>query len=100
MKKLIIIVMLGTIILTGCGNIDLGTVHWTDKTQQQAQLDRLECTHNAELAASSGGHQVGNFFLGLTIVGAPLAHVNDTQTERDVYSKCMTEKGYEYTVPQ
>jgi hypothetical protein len=61
-----------------CGTYNLGNVRpQANKTADQQQLDMLTCKDQASLAVNSAGHQTADFFLGLTVVGAPVAYAND-----------------------
>jgi hypothetical protein len=66
----------------------------------QRQIDILSCKDQAQLAIGTAGHQVGDFLLGLTIVGTPIAYESDKQTERDVFARCMHERGYNVVPPK
>lgn len=84
------------ILCTACGTFNLGNVHpQISKTHDQQQLDTLTCKDRAHLEASSGGRQAGAFLLGMTIVGAPLAFELDKAKQREVFTTCMHERGYD-----
>jgi hypothetical protein len=70
-----------------------------DKTPEQKELDTLACKDKAHLAASGTGQQVGAFFLGMTIVGLPVAYALDRSTQQRVFQECMASRGYTVTPP-
>ena len=70
-----------------------------DKTPEQKELDTLSCKDKAHLAASGTGQQVGAFFLGMTIVGLPVAYALDRSTQQRVFQECMANRGYTVTPP-
>jgi hypothetical protein len=84
----------------GCGAFTLGNVRpQTGKSSEQQQLDTLTCKDQASLAANSAGRQTGDFLLGLTIVGAPVAYEMDKAKQRQVFADCMQARGYVVTLP-
>src|SRR3984957_3580401 len=86
--------------LAACGTFNLGNVHpQTNKTADQQQLDTLTCKDQATLAVSSAGRQTGDFLLGLTIVGTPVAYELDKAKQRQVFADCMQARGYSVTPP-
>lgn len=88
--------LITTAVLTGCGTFQLasGVYPLTQKTQEQQQLDNLNCKDQAKLAANTTERQTGAFLLGLTIVGAPVAFELEKAKQREVYKSCMEGKGY------
>ena len=101
MKKSVISIAVVTGLLTGCGTFNLGYVQpQAGRTSEQQQLDTLTCKDTARLAAESGDRQVGNFLLGMTIVGAPIAYELDKSKKREVFKECMQGKGYSITSDQ
>jgi hypothetical protein len=86
--------------VAACGTFNLGNVHpQANKTADQQQLDMLTCKDQASLAVNSAGHQTADFFLGLTVVGAPVAYANDKARARAVFADCMQARGYVVTLP-
>jgi hypothetical protein len=86
--------------ITGCGTFTLGNVRpQAGKSAEQQQLDTLTCKDQANLAANSAGRQTGDFLLGLTIVGAPVAYEMDKAKQRQVFADCMHARGYVVTLP-
>jgi hypothetical protein len=86
--------------IAGCGTFTLGNVRpQTGKSPEQQQLDTLTCKDQANLAANSAGRQTGDFLLGLTIVGAPVAYEMDKAKQRQVFADCMKARGYVVTSP-
>jgi hypothetical protein len=84
--------------VSACGTFKLGIVHpQAGKTADQQQLDTLTCKDQAELAVNTAGHQTGDFLMGLTIVGAPVAYELDKKKERQVFADCMKARGYVVT---
>ena len=81
--------------LCGCATFNLGTVKpQADRTADQQQLDTLTCKDQAHLAAEAPGEQTREFLLGFTLIGYPLAIMDDRNTQRQAFTACMTEKGY------
>ena len=87
--------------ITGCGTFQLssGVIPLTRKTQEQLQLDDLQCKDQAKLAANTTGRQTGAFLLGMTIVGVPVAFEMEKAKQREVYKSCMEAKGYSILPP-
>jgi hypothetical protein len=84
--------------VAACGTFNLGNVRpQTGKTAEQQQLDTLTCKDQANLAANSAGRQTGDFLLGLTIVGVPVAYEMDKAKQRQVFADCMQARGYVVT---
>jgi hypothetical protein len=89
-----------SLLTTACGTFNLGNVHpQSNKTADQQQLDTLSCKDQATLAVSSAGRQTGDFLLGLTIVGTPVAYELDKAKQRQVFADCMQARGYSVTPP-
>ncbi len=87
-------------LLASCGTFPLGNVQpQSGRSADQQQSDTLYCKDQAQLAANSAGRQTGDFLLGLTIVGAPVAYELDKTKEREVFASCMQEKGYTVIPP-
>jgi hypothetical protein len=77
MRRTILIVLLACGV-TACGTFNLGNVRpQAGKTSEQQQLDTLTCKAQASLAVNSAGRETGDFLLGMTIVGAPVAYEMD-----------------------
>jgi hypothetical protein len=86
--------------VAACGTYNLGNVRpQPNRTADQQQLDTLTCKDQASLAVNSAGHQTADFFLGLTVVGAPVAYANDKARARAVFADCMQARGYVVTSP-
>jgi hypothetical protein len=87
--------------LTGCGTFQLasGVIPLTSKTQEQQQLDNLQCKDQAKLEANTTARQTGAFLLGMTIVGAPVAFEIEKAKQREVFKSCMEAKGYRILPP-
>lgn len=86
-------------VVTGC-TFPLGIVQpQAGKTKDQQELDTLFCKDKAHLAASGTGQQVGAFFLGMTLVGIPVAYALDRSTQRRVFEECMAGRGYKVIPP-
>jgi hypothetical protein len=99
MRRTTLLVLLACSI-AGCGTFTLGNVRpQTGKSSEQQQLDTLTCKDQASLAANSAGRQTGDFLLGLTIVGAPVAYEMDKAKQRQVFADCMQARGYVVTLP-
>jgi hypothetical protein len=98
MQKAIVLALLFACGLTACGTFNLGNVRpQVGKTAEQQQLDTLTCKDQANLAVNSTGRQTGDFLLGMTIVGAPVAYEMDKAKERQVFADCMNARGYVVT---
>jgi hypothetical protein len=98
MKKSIIAL---SILLAGCGSFQLGTSYPAQgQTRAQLEQDILVCKDRASTEANTTGRQVGAFLAGLTIVGAPVAIADDRRKQREVFSACMTERGYRVEPPR
>jgi hypothetical protein len=86
--------------VTACGTFNLGNVRpQVGRTAEQQQLDTLTCKDQANLAVNSTGRQTGDFLLGMTIVGAPVAYEMDKAKQRQVFADCMHARGYVVTAP-
>jgi hypothetical protein len=97
MHKNAVLVVL-TCAVTACGTYTLGNVRpQVGKTAEQQQLDTLTCKDQANLAANTAGRQTGDFLLGLTIIGTPVAIEREKAKEREVFADCMTARGYVVT---
>jgi hypothetical protein len=84
--------------LSGC-TFDLGTATAPAGTNNlQMQTDVLECKDKARLEQANTGKQVGEFFLGMTIIGLPGAYAIDRSVARSTYAECMNIKGYTVTL--
>jgi hypothetical protein len=94
-------IVVATAALAGCGTFQLasGVFPLSPKTQEQQQLDNLNCKDQAKLAANTTERQTGAFLLGLTIVGAPVAFELEKAKQREVYKSCMEGKGYRVLPP-
>jgi hypothetical protein len=69
----------------------------TGRTADQQQLDTLTCKDQAKMAVESGGQYAKEFLLGFTVVGYPAAIASDKAKQREVFTDCMTAKGYAVT---
>jgi hypothetical protein len=97
MKTLVVVAAL---LCVSCGTFQLGNVHVpADRTKDQAQLDILTCKDQAHLETDKAENQVKDFLLGLTIIGAPVAYEKDKATQREVFAKCMGDRGYRVDPP-
>jgi hypothetical protein len=83
------------VLLAGCGSFVLGHVQRPiSMTAEQQQLDTLLCKDRAKNEANTDARVAGSFLAGLTIVGAPVAIAAEREKQREVFAKCMTDKGY------
>lgn len=82
--------------VAACGTFPLSkdTYAPAGKTKDQHQLDILVCQDQAKLAVSTAGRQAGNFLLGMTLIGTPVAYELDKAKQREVFAQCMTARGY------
>jgi ribosomal protein L32 len=89
-----------TVLCSACGTVKLADtiVPHDTKTSDQQQIDILTCKDQAKLAVSSAGRQTGDFFLGLSVVGIPLAIAMDNAKQREVFASCMATHGYTTTL--
>lgn len=82
------------LLLSGC-TYHLGYVQpQAGKSVDDQQLATLVCKDKALLVTSETGYQAGQFLMGLTIIGTPIAKAMERQTQRDSFTECMTAKGY------
>lgn len=99
MKRLAIIST--SILLTGCGTFQLGTVYsLKGQSVQQRETDMLVCKDNAKNEANTTARVAGSFVAGLTIIGAPIAIEEEKRKTREVFTDCMEKRGYRVTAPQ
>jgi hypothetical protein len=99
-NKKTLLALLLTCGVAACGTYNLGNVRpQPNRTADQQQLDTLTCKDQASLAVNSVGHQTADFFLGLTVIGAPVAYANDKARARAVFADCMQARGYLVTLP-
>ena len=86
-------------LLTGCGTFQLasGIYPPPGKSSDQQQTDILVCKDQAKNEANTAGRQAGAFLLGMTLVGAPVAYELEKSKQREVFSECMTARGYRIT---
>ena len=98
MKRLVVVAAL---VCAACGTFQLASnVHAPPgRTKDQMQLDILTCKDQARLETDKAENQVKDFLLGLTIIGAPIAYEKDKATQRDVFAKCMADRGYRVDPP-
>lgn len=84
------------LVVAACGTFPLSgnTYGPPGKTQDQHQMDILVCKDQAKLAANTTGRQTGAFLLGMTIIGAPVAFELEKAKQREVFTECMTARGY------
>ncbi len=82
----ILLLLFAILFLCACGTFQLGKVQpQYGKSRDQQQNDMLYCKDQAKMAANSADRQVGNFLLGMTIIGTPLAYeLEKTKTARGV----------------
>ena len=92
-KKIVIFLPL---FLVACGTFQLagGISPPHGKTADQQQNDVLFCKDQAHNEAGTNGQQAKAFLMGLTIIGAPIAIEQDRALQREVFARCMTDKGY------
>lgn len=87
--------------LAGCGTFPLGTVYSdAGQTPQQRETDMLVCKDRARTEANTDARAAGSFLAGLTIIGAPIAIQAEHDKQREVFAKCMTERGYRVVAPK
>lgn len=88
------------LLCAGCGaTYTLGYVEpQAGKTSDQRAVDMLVCKDKAALAVREAGPQVGQFLMGMTIVGLPAAYQVEKGQQREVFAACMTAKGYDVRV--
>lgn len=99
MNKSLLIVLSG-LALAGCGTFPLGTSYpQHGQTQAETDMNILVCKDRAKNEANTDARVAGSFVAGLTIVGAPIAIAEERRKQREVFSQCMTEKGYHVVAP-
>lgn len=91
----------GALLLCSCGTFQLASniSSPAGKSAEEQQSDILFCKDQADLAVNSGAHQAGDFLLGFTLIGAPVAYQLDKEQEREVFAQCMTNRGYNLVMP-
>ena len=88
---------LAGIILAGCGTFQLASnIRQDGKSPEQINLDILLCKDQANLATNTAGWQAGQFVAGATLVGIPIALQMEKDKKREVFSQCMTARGYSF----
>lgn len=93
-------ILVAAVLVAGCGSFPLGrTVPPLTKTAEQHQLDQLTCKDQAFQSANSSERQAGNFLMGLTIVGTPIAWEIEKKHQREVFKNCMEARGYTVIPP-
>ena len=97
----LVLAFAGTVTLSACGTFPLASSIQSpiNKDQTQRETDILFCTHQADMAVNSASNQAGDFLLGATIVGAPIAYEMDKSKERGIFASCMTARGYNLVMP-
>lgn len=98
MKKSLMVIT--ALALTGCGTFPLGT-SYPQKGQTQAETDQaiLVCKDQAKTEANTDARVAGSFVAGMTIIGAPIAIAEERRKQREVFARCMTERGYRVVAP-
>lgn len=96
-----ILVLAISCVLSACGTYNLANSVQAplDKSGSQKETDTLACTHQADMAVNSAGRQVGDFILGATIIGAPVAYQMDKKSARNAFANCMNARGYNLVMP-
>lgn len=99
MKKSISIA-LAALALTGCGTYPLGTSYpQSGQTRAETDMNILVCKDRAQTEANTDARVAGSFVAGLTIIGAPIAIIEERRKQREVFAQCMTERGYRVDAP-
>lgn len=89
------ITALSLLLLTSACAFSLGTVQPYPGVSKERMAYDIEYCRNAAFAyAGSSEKQAQAFLLGLTIVGAPVAHEIDKSDQRRVFRECMLGLGY------
>lgn len=90
------------LLCTACGTFQLASNIYppAGKSKDQQETDILVCKDQAKLAANTAGRQTGAFFLGMTIVGAPVAFELEKSKQREVFAQCLTARGYTVLSPE
>ena len=98
-RSRVLSLILVALLLTGCGTFQLasGIYPPPGKSSDQQQTDILVCKDQAKNEANTAGRQAGAFLLGMTLVGAPVAYELEKSKQREVFSECMTARGYRIT---
>lgn len=87
--------------LAGCGTYSLGVAHpQNGETRDQVRLAVLDCQDQARNEANTDARVAGSFVAGLTIIGAPIAIAEERRKTREVWQKCMADKGYRVEPPK
>ena len=89
------------LVCVGCGTYRLGhvTAMPPDKTLDQVKIDALVCKDKARTEAESTGNQAAAFFLGASVIGAPVAIQRDRDLQRSIWQECMRSDGYGIAPP-
>jgi hypothetical protein len=81
---------------SGCTfKLSSGAIPTMPKSKEQIEIDTLACQNEAHILANKTGRQVGYFFLGLTIIGIPIALSMDRSYQRNIYKSCMEARNYQ-----
>lgn len=89
------------LLLAGCGTFPLGSVYADQgQTPQQREQDILVCKDRASTEANTQARVAGSFVAGLTLIGAPIAIQAEKDKQREVFAKCLTERGYRVVAPR
>ncbi len=92
-------ILIGCAFLAGC-SVSLGTAEWQPgKTVNDRNLDVLVCQREAEQTARTAERETAYTFLGFTLIGLPAAYEWDKATLRDVFKRCMAQRGYTVIIP-
>lgn len=68
-----------------------------NKTSEQQQTDILTCKAQAKDVASTVSQQAVPSFFGISLIGAYAANEIEKPKQREVFMKCMKERGYSVT---
>jgi uncharacterized lipoprotein YajG len=92
MRKTLILV---TVLLAGCGSYPLGT-SYPQQGQAQAQIEQdiLVCKDRAAVADGSSERLAQAAIAGVLPGGLPVAIIESRRYQREVFTQCMTARGY------
>jgi uncharacterized lipoprotein YajG len=87
--------ILAVVLLAGCGSYPLGTSH-PQQGQAQAQVDQdiLVCKDRAAIADGSSERMAQAAIAGVLPGGLPVTIMESRRYQREVFTQCMTARGY------
>lgn len=94
------VILVACAALAGCGSFPLGTSYpQKGQTQHEVDADILYCKDWSKTATDTDARIAGSFLAGLTIIGAPIAIKSARDRHRELFSECMSARGYKVVGP-